>query len=130
MHFPPLAMNTLHSKFNCKHNIHIGQTSTDNQTNNKNSGRNNNDNNKNISIVVPYICGLGERLKMICIHMGIQVQFKGTITMKPSSWPPRTGTRNYKRVESFINLNAHISTTQKNIWGNPVELSGTGSRSI
>ena len=42
---PPWALNILHNKFNCKHNIHNGQTSTNNQPNS----------NKNISIEVPYI---------------------------------------------------------------------------
>ena len=55
-HFPPWALNTLEDKFNCKHNIHNGQTSTDNQVNhNNNSGSN-----SNISIVVPYIHGGGK----------------------------------------------------------------------
>ena len=57
--FPPCALNILHSKFNCRHNLHSGQTSTDNQPNN--SGINNN--NKNISIVVPCIHGLGKGSK-------------------------------------------------------------------
>ena len=35
----------------------------DNQPNNNNSGTNNNNNNKNISIVVPYIQGLGKNSK-------------------------------------------------------------------
>ena len=58
--FPPWALNSLQHKCNCKHNIHSGQTSTDNQPNNNNnngtnSNNNNNNNNNNISIVVPYI---------------------------------------------------------------------------
>ena len=67
--FPPWALNILHNKFNHKHNIHNGQPSTDNQANNNNSGVNNN-NKKNISIVGPYIHGLGERLKRTCNNMG------------------------------------------------------------
>ena len=50
----------------------------DNQPNNNNRGTNN----KNISIVVPYIQGLGERFKRMCNKKGIQVHFKGTNTIK------------------------------------------------
>ena len=78
--FPPWALNTLQNKFNCKHNIPNGQTSTDNQPNNKNNCVTNNKS-KNISIVVPCIHGLGERFKRTCNDLGIQVHFKGTNIM-------------------------------------------------
>ena len=58
-------MNTQH-KLNYKYNINNEQSSMVNQpnnNNNNNSGSNNSNNNKNISIVVPYIQGLGERFK-------------------------------------------------------------------
>ena len=38
--FPPQALNSLQHKFNCKHNIHNGQNSTDNLPKNSNSGTN------------------------------------------------------------------------------------------
>ena len=50
----------LQNKISCKHNIHNGQTTADNQPNNNN---NNGPNNKNIYIVAPYIHGLGHRFK-------------------------------------------------------------------
>ena len=84
--FPPWALNTLQNKFNHKCNIHNGQTSTDNQPNN-NSVANNNS--KNISIVVPYIHGLGERFKRTCNNLGIQVNFKGTNTIKTVPMVPK-----------------------------------------
>ena len=80
-HFPPWALNTLQDKLNHKHNIHNGQTSTDNQSNNNNSGTNNN-NNKNMSIVVPYIHGLGKRFNRTCNSLGIWVHFTWTNTIK------------------------------------------------
>ena len=59
--FPPCTPNNLHNKCNCKHNIHNGQNSTDNKhEKNSNSGTNSK---KNISIMVPYIHGLGRGLK-------------------------------------------------------------------
>ena len=53
--------------------------------NNNNSGTNN----KNIFIVVPYIQGLGERFKRTCNSKGIQVHFKGTITIKTLLMAPK-----------------------------------------
>ena len=98
--FPPWALNSLQHKFNCKHNIHNGQNSTDNQPkNNNNNGTSNNNNNKNTSIVVPYIQGLGERFKRTYNRKGIQAHFEGTNTIKTLIMAPRTGTANYKRVE-------------------------------
>ena len=58
--FPLWPLNTLQNKFNCKHNIHNRQTFMYSQPNNNNSVTNNK---KNISIVVPYIHGLGESSK-------------------------------------------------------------------
>ena len=42
----------------------------------------NNKNNRNITIVVPYIQGIGEKFKKVCQSKGIQVHFKGTNTLK------------------------------------------------
>ena len=86
--FPPWVLNSLHNKFNHIHNIHSGQNSTNNQPNN-NSRINNKNKNKNISIVVPYIHGLGERFKRTCKYMGIQVHFKGTNTKKTLLMAPK-----------------------------------------
>ena len=112
--FPPWALNTLHDKFNCKHNIHNEQTSTDNQPNNNNSGSNN-------------IHRLGKRFKDMQ-QLGNQVHFKGTKTIKNPSHGPRTGTANFKRVESYIHSNAHTSTVRRNAQGNLAEPLGTGSK--
>ena len=48
-----------------------------------------NNSNKNISIVVPYIQGLGKRFKRTCNSRGIQVHFKGTNTMKTLLMAPK-----------------------------------------
>ena len=114
--FPPWALNMPHNKFNCKHNIHNRQTSTDNQPsyNNNNCGTNNNSNNKNISILVPDIHGLGERFKRTCNHMVIEVDFKGTNTLKTLLMAPKDRDSKLQKSWSFVNLNVHISTAQKN----------------
>ena len=83
--FPPWALNILWDKFNCKHNIHNGQTSTENQSNNSSVTNNN----KNISIVVAYIHGQGERFKGTCNNVGIQVYFKGAHTIKTLLTAPK-----------------------------------------
>ena len=104
--FTQWAINILHNKFNHKHNSHNEHTnnSTTQQTDNNNSGSNN----KNISIVVPYIHGLRERFKRTCINLGIQVDFRGTNTIKILLMsPPRIGTTNYRKVVLYIGLNAH-----------------------
>ena len=66
--FPTWALNKLQQNFECKHYTSTEPGSTDNQTSNNhnNNGTNNNNNNnsnKNISIVFPYLQGLGEKSK-------------------------------------------------------------------
>ena len=78
--FPPWAINTLHNKFNCKHNSQNGHTN--NSTTQQMDNNNRCSNNKNISIVVSYIHGLGERFKRKSNNVVIQVQFRGTNTIK------------------------------------------------
>ena len=98
--FPPWALSHLQHKFSCKHNINNGQISTVNQLNNSNNSGTNisNNNNKNISIVVPYIQGLGERCKRTC-NKGIQVNFKGTNTMKTLLMAPKDRDNKLQRAE-------------------------------
>ena len=60
--FLPWALHTPQNKFNCKHNIYNGQTTTGNQPNNTTNNNNKGSNNKNISVVVPYIDGLGRKI--------------------------------------------------------------------
>ena len=78
--FPPWAINTLHNKFNCKHNIHNGHTnnSMTQQTNNNNSGSNN----TNISIV-------GKGLKAHVTTWVSRYTSGGPTPWKPFLWPPR-----------------------------------------
>ena len=57
--------------------------------NNNSGGTNNSSNNKNISIVVPYLQGLGKRFPGTCNNNGIQVHFKGTNTIKTLFMAPK-----------------------------------------
>ena len=56
--------------------------------NNNNGGTNNSTNNRNISIVVPYIQGLGERFKRTC-NKGIHKHLKATNTTKTLLMAPK-----------------------------------------
>ena len=75
--FPPWALKQLQHKVNRKKNQHSNHnrnsTSTDNSNNN---------NHKNMTIVVPYIQGIGEKFKKACHSRDIQGHFKGTNTLK------------------------------------------------
>ena len=95
-HFPTWTLNRLQEKSKHKHQTNNEPRSMDIQTtnNNNNPGSNNNTNNRNISIVVPYIHGLGEKFKRTCKNKGKQVCFKGTNTLKHFSWHTRTETTN------------------------------------
>ena len=62
---------------------------TEEQTNNNNRDNTSSQQNKNISIVIPYIQGLGERFKRTCNKQGIQVHFKGTNTVKQLLMAPK-----------------------------------------
>ena len=62
-HFPTWTLNKLQQKFECKHHTNNEPSSMDIQPNNNNTNNSGTNNNKNISIVVPYVHGLGEKLK-------------------------------------------------------------------
>ena len=110
--FPSWVPNTLQHKLNCKHNTHNGQTTTGNQSNNNNN--NNGSIIKNTSVVVPYIHGLGERFKRTCNNLGIQVHFKGSNTIKTLLMACKDRDNKLKKVGSYIGINGHTSTVQKN----------------
>ena len=70
--FPNWVLNQLQCKFQRNHQP--------NQDNNhkSNSANHNSTNNRNITIVVPYLQGTGEKFKKVCKSKGIQIHFKGT----------------------------------------------------
>ena len=78
--FSNWAFNRLQQQFELKHN-NRDNNQTDQPTN-KNKENSNNNPNKNISMVIPYIPGLGEKFKRTCNKQGFQVHFKGTNTVK------------------------------------------------
>ena len=118
--FPPWALNTLQHKFNSKHNTHNGQTTIGNQSNNNNGSIS-----INISVVVPYIHRLGKGSKGHATTWESRCTSKGVTPLKPSSWLLRTRSTNFKKMESYIGLNAHRSTVWMNTQGNQAEHLGT-----
>ena len=74
--FPNGALNQWHHKF-----INPSQPNNSINTSNNNQ-EDNNPNKRNITIMVPYMQGTGEKFKKLCKSKGIQVHFKGTNTLR------------------------------------------------
>ena len=87
--FPNWALNRLQQQFQLKHNHNSINNQTEAQSNSNNRDNNSNKQNKNISIVIPYIQGLGEKLKRTCSKQDIQVHSKGTNTVKQLLMAPK-----------------------------------------
>ena len=82
--------------------------------NTNNNGSNNNYNNRNISIVVPYINGLGERLKRTCSSKGIQVHFKGRNTIKTLLMAPKDMDNKHQKSEAIYKFKCpHINCPEE-----------------
>ena len=84
-----MGNNKLQHNFECRHYNSSEPNSTDNQQNNNHNNNGTNNHKKNISMVVPYIQGLGEKLKRTCNKKGIQVHFKGSNTIKTLLMAPK-----------------------------------------
>ena len=82
MPIPQLGPKQVTTTVSQKHNHNNNNNPADEQTNNNSRDSNNGLTNKNISMVLPYIQGLGEKLKRTCNKQSIQVHFKGTNTVK------------------------------------------------
>ena len=78
--FPNWALNQWHHKF-------INPNDPNNSSNNHQ--QDNNSNKRNITLVVPYMPGTGKKFKKLCKNKGIQVQFKGTNTLRTSLGNPK-----------------------------------------
>ena len=72
--FPNWALNQWQNKF-------INPNQPNNKNNSNNNQQDNNPNKRNITTVVPYMPGTGERFKKLCKNKGMQVHFKGTNTL-------------------------------------------------
>ena len=77
-HFPIWTLDMLQQRFEQRHQL----TTTTEPRDNQPSTTNTNNIKINISMVVPYIQGLGEKFKMTCKNIGIQVHFQGSNTVQ------------------------------------------------
>ena len=91
--FPNWALNQWQHKF--KHPKHASNTNPSNPTNNQ-------DNNKKYktTIVVPYIPHTADKFKRICKARNIQVQFKGTNTLRTTLVNPKD--RDHKSKQTGV----------------------------
>ena len=107
--FPNWTLNKLHHQSEHKHNNNRKINTTEEQhSNHHNSSYNtNHKQHKNISMVVPYIHGLGEKFKRTCNKQGIKVHFKGTNTIKQLLMAQKDKDNKLQRVGLFTNINAH-----------------------
>ena len=75
---------------------------------NRSNNNNNNQNNssmKNLYMVVPYYHGLSESIKRSCKKYGVQMHFKGGLTIKNLLMAPKDKDHILKKVESYTDIN-------------------------
>ena len=121
--FSPGDINNLHNKFNHKYNSQVGHTN--NTTTQEMANNNSGSNNKNISIVVPYIHGLGETFKRTCNSLGIQVHFRGTNTIKTLLMSPKDRGYKLQKCRVIYRLKCpHINCPEEYIGGSGISFGG------
>ena len=117
--FPSLALNSLHSKFNHKHNIHNIQMIRGNQHNNSNNkGSSKHPKHFHHSTLYKSI-----KFKKSCNSLGIQVHFKGNNTIRTLLMAPEDKDNKYQKSGVIY----HFKLPHMN-W--PEEYMGESSRSF
>ena len=87
-----------------------------NKRSNNNNNKQNNSNMKNLYMVVPYYQGLSESIKRSCKKYGVQVHFKGGLTIRNLFMAPKDKDHILKKVESYIDIDViRWSVTRKYI---------------
>ena len=74
-------------------------------TSNNNNNKQNNNRKKNLYMVVTYYQGLSESIKRTYKKYGVQVTFKGGLTIKNLLMVPKDKDHILKRVESYTDIN-------------------------
>ena len=82
-----LGPHTIHQKF--LNNNQLNNKTRDNNSTKQETNNTNNTKNKNITIVVSYIKRTSEKFKRLCKSKGIQVNFKGTNTLRTQLVNPK-----------------------------------------
>ena len=107
-------------------------TKTKNRSNTNHAGHKNN-NNYNVHMVAPYYKGFSESFKRSCKKYGVQVHFKGGLTIKNLLMAPKDKDhilKNQKKVESYTDTNVIGWSVMKSILENQQEHLQRGSRTI
>ena len=91
-------------------NIHNVQTTTSNQLNNTN---NSGSNSKNISIVVPYMHGRGEKIKGPATAWGSRCTLEGSNTTKTLLMAPKDRNNKLQKSGVIYSLSDYTSTAQR-----------------
>ena len=94
--YPTWALNRVKMR---RHNPNNRNTS------NNNYNRQNYNSKKNLYMVVPYYQGLCESIKRTCKKYGVQVHFKGGLTIKNLLMAPKDKDHILKKVESYTDTN-------------------------
>ena len=118
--YPTWALNR--AKLRC-------QNPSNNQKN-KNKNEQNNKFRKNLYMVVPYYKGLSKIIKRSCNKFGVEVHFKGGITIKGLLMAPKDKDHILKKVESFINTLVIRWSVMRSTLGNQQGYLLKGSRNI
>ena len=92
--FAHWTLNQLQHKFERNHHSNQDSNHNSNSTHTDNSINNN----RNITIVVPYIQGTGERFKTVFKAKGIQVHFKGTNTPRTLLITPKDKDKKFHKI--------------------------------
>ena len=74
-------------------------------TSNNNNNMQNNNSKKKLDMMVPYYQGLSESIKRTCKKYGVQVHFKGGLTIKNLLMAPKDKDHILKKVESYTDMN-------------------------
>ena len=113
--FPTWALNKL-NQFEHKHsNNRVVNPTEEQHSNNHNSSDTTNQNkHKNVSMVVPYMHGLGERFKRTCNKQGDQGHFKGTNTIKQLLMAPKDNDNKLQKSKLHRRIHRRI---RQDIWG-------------
>ena len=101
------------------------QAPTKNRSNNKHAGHNN-QNNQNVYMVVSYYKGLSKSIKRSCRKYGVQVHFKGGLTIKNLLMAPK----DKEEVQSDTDINVIGWSVMKNTLESQQEHLLRGSRNI
>ena len=106
------------------------------QNPNYNKRRNNNNNQqkngsmKNSYMVVPYYQSLSESIKRSCKKYGVQVHFKGALTIRNLLMAPKDKDHILKKVESYTDIDVIGWSVMRSTLGNQQEHLLRGSKNI